>query len=109
MNVLDVDSDRWLLHMLRAFNAGNWQEYGKTKQLAFKTYSDLAKHEALLVEKIQLMAVMELAFERSSASRALSFDEVAKRCQIKEDEVEMVLMRCMARELIKVSGSSTAH
>ena len=103
-----------MLQMLRAFNSGDWAVYAQVKARAFQTYSDLANNESLLVEKvcvrsahtcsrvqIQLLAVMELAFERGGGGRPLPFDDIAARCQIGVNDVEMVVMRAMARGLIR--------
>ena len=101
MNALDNNENRWLLTFLRAFNAGDFAQYAELKARVFAAYPDLKSQEKRLVEKvcfawccsqsshmsyirshtqIQMLAIVELAFERGAATRSLKFEEIAERC-----------------------------
>lgn len=52
-------------------------------------------------KKAVILALVELVFNKSSHDRLLSFEEIAHSCDIKEDEVEEMIMRAISLDLIK--------
>ncbi|TRY87979.1 hypothetical protein DNTS_007012 [Danionella cerebrum] len=79
---------QWLIDTLYAFNAGN---------------PDLAAQEPKLMQKIQLLCVMEMTFTRPANNRQLTFQEIAQSAKIQVNEVELLVMKALSVGLIKGS------
>uniref|UniRef100_A0A8C8DJT6 26S proteasome non-ATPase regulatory subunit 13 n=1 Tax=Oryzias sinensis TaxID=183150 RepID=A0A8C8DJT6_9TELE len=93
---------QWLIDTLYAFNAGNVEKFQGFKS-AWGQQPDLAGHEAKLMQKIQLLCVMEMTFTRPANHRQLSFTEIARSAKIPENEVELLVMKALSVGLIKGS------
>ena len=52
-------------------------------------------------EKITLLALVHLVFERPSSERTLSFQDVAQRIHLDVNQVELVVMRALSLGLIE--------
>ncbi|KAL7551433.1 hypothetical protein ACHAWF_015222, partial [Thalassiosira exigua] len=52
-------------------------------------------------EKVALLALVNMVFERPSLERTLSFEDVADRVAVPLDQVEWVIMRALSLKLIK--------
>eukprot|EP00578_Thalassiosira_sp_NH16_P029114 CAMPEP_0181103504 /NCGR_PEP_ID=MMETSP1071-20121207/14900_1 /TAXON_ID=35127 /ORGANISM="Thalassiosira sp., Strain NH16" /LENGTH=404 /DNA_ID=CAMNT_0023186581 /DNA_START=120 /DNA_END=1334 /DNA_ORIENTATION=- len=52
-------------------------------------------------EKITLLALVNMIFERPSLERTLSFEDIADRVVVPMDQVEWVIMRALSLKLIK--------
>jgi len=61
-----------------------------------------SKHEEVK-KKVVLLALMNLAFERGSSARTISFAAVAERTFIPLEQVEWVVMRAMSLHLVRGS------
>eukprot|EP00549_Striatella_unipunctata_P015218 CAMPEP_0118722578 /NCGR_PEP_ID=MMETSP0800-20121206/31497_1 /TAXON_ID=210618 ORGANISM="Striatella unipunctata, Strain CCMP2910" /NCGR_SAMPLE_ID=MMETSP0800 /ASSEMBLY_ACC=CAM_ASM_000638 /LENGTH=400 /DNA_ID=CAMNT_0006630851 /DNA_START=68 /DNA_END=1270 /DNA_ORIENTATION=- len=106
LSVLSTTSHSWLVDVMRASAKGNVKEFQKITQ----THADaIAKEPALtsrasvVQEKITLLALIHLVFERDSSDRTLSFSEIAERIQVPRDQVEMVVMRALSLGLLEGS------
>ncbi|MCJ8737406.1 hypothetical protein PDJAM_G00023690 [Pangasius djambal] len=93
---------QWLIETLYAFNSGNVVKFQALKS-AWGQQPDLAAHEVKLMQKIQLLCVMEMTFIRATNNRQLSFQEIAQSAQIPVDEVELLVMKALSVGLIKGS------
>uniref|UniRef100_A0A8C1BND7 26S proteasome non-ATPase regulatory subunit 13 n=1 Tax=Cyprinus carpio carpio TaxID=630221 RepID=A0A8C1BND7_CYPCA len=93
---------QWLIDTLYAFNAGNVEKFQALKT-AWGQQPDLAAHEAKLMQKIQLLCVMEMTFTRQTNHRQLTFLEIAQSAQIQANEVELLVMKALSVGLIKGS------
>jgi len=98
--VLRGTPHEWIGHMLVAFNAGDiarFQELCKqeTKQ------DVLRENMQFLNEKLRIMTFMELVFRKPGAERTIPFKEVAAVCQVKESEVEFLLLKAFALKVVK--------
>ena len=62
---------------------------------------DLKQKEDHLMEKISLLAVMELSFQRNAKQRQLSFDEIVATTTLPKDKVELLVMKALSKGLIK--------
>merc|ERR1719220_901343 len=69
----------------------------------WSTVSDLAANRETLANKICLLALMEMTFQRSSTDRLLSFESIATQTKIPVDQVEFLVMRALAKGLVKGS------
>ena len=72
----------------------------KNREKYFEQPSLANKHEELK-QKVVLLSVMNLVFERAAHDRTLAFTEISGRSRIALDQVEWVLMRAMSLGLIK--------
>ena len=62
---------------------------------------DLKQKEDQLMEKVSLLAVMELSFQRNAKQRQLSFDEIVAHTTLPKDKVELLVMKALSKGLIK--------
>ncbi|CAB9516566.1 ATPase regulatory subunit 13 [Seminavis robusta] len=98
--------ESWLVDMLKACAKGQVVEFNTlTTQ-----YADaIAKQPALVhratavKEKLTLLALVNLVFEKHSSERTLGFQEVADRLHIDILQVEWVIMRALSLQLIEGS------
>jgi len=93
---------QWVVDLLVAFNSG---DVGKFESMSkeWSTVSDLAANRETLANKICLLALMEMTFQRSSTDRLLSFESIATQTRIPVDKVEFLVMRALAKGLVKGS------
>uniref|UniRef100_A0A8B9S8V9 26S proteasome non-ATPase regulatory subunit 13 n=1 Tax=Apteryx owenii TaxID=8824 RepID=A0A8B9S8V9_APTOW len=97
------NTDRqWLIDMLYAFNSGNVETFQALKS-AWGQQPDLAANEALLLQKIQLLCLMEMTFTRPANHRQLTFEEIAKSAKVTVNEVELLVMKALSVGLVKGS------
>ncbi|KAL4622806.1 26S proteasome non-ATPase regulatory subunit 13 [Arapaima gigas] len=93
---------QWLIDTLYAFNGGNVEKFQSFKP-AWGQQPDLAAQEHKLMQKIQLLCVMEMTFTRPANHRQLTFHEIAQSAKIPLDEVELLVMKALSVGLIKGS------
>uniref|UniRef100_A0AAX7UBW5 26S proteasome non-ATPase regulatory subunit 13 n=1 Tax=Astatotilapia calliptera TaxID=8154 RepID=A0AAX7UBW5_ASTCA len=91
---------QWLIDTLYAFNAGNVEKFQSLKS-AWGQQPDLASQEGKLMQKIQLLCVMEMTFTRPANHRQLTFTEIAQSAKIPVNEVELLVMKALSVGLIK--------
>uniref|UniRef100_A0AAQ4P732 26S proteasome non-ATPase regulatory subunit 13 n=1 Tax=Gasterosteus aculeatus aculeatus TaxID=481459 RepID=A0AAQ4P732_GASAC len=91
---------QWLIDTLYAFNGGNVEKFQSFKS-AWGQQPDLAAHEAKLMQKIQLLCVMEMTFTRPANHRQLTFTEISQSAKIPVNEVELLVMKALSVGLIK--------
>merc|ERR1712154_612981 len=84
---------------------GNVPEF---KRLCQETYpAQIASQPALvnmgqqMQEKMTLLALVEMVFERKASERTLEFTEIAERLEISVDQVEWVIMRAFSVKLME--------
>lgn len=61
----------------------------------------LVSRSEAVKEKITLLALVNMVFERPSLERTLAFEDVASRVNVTIDQVEWVIMRALSLNLIK--------
>ncbi|NXH80070.1 PSD13 ATPase, partial [Edolisoma coerulescens] len=93
---------QWLIDTLFAFNSGNVETFQALKS-AWGKQPDLAANEALLLQKIQLLCLMEMTFTRPANHRQLTFEEIAKSAKVTVNEVELLVMKALSVGLVKGS------
>jgi len=67
------------------------------KQPALVSRADVVK------EKITLLALVNMVFERPSSERTLSFEDIATKTKMPLEQVELIIMRALSLGLIKGS------
>lgn len=106
LRCLDGTSGEWLIKLMEASASGDVSQF---KAVSTEHAADIAAQPALtgradaVKEKITLLALVNMVFERPSSERTLSFDDIAERIQVPVDAVELVIMRALSLGLIKGS------
>lgn len=85
-------------NVLNAFNTGDVTLFESLKP-QWSTQPDLQKAEKHLREKIRLMALMDMAFQSSTG--VLDFENVARRVVLPIEEVELLVMKALSKDLVK--------
>jgi 26S proteasome regulatory subunit N9 len=101
LKALDNDDTKWLMDMLFAFNAGKIGDFENLYKAKANSVKELKNNKDFLDSKVRIMTLMETIFARGSGSRNLTFGEVAEACQMKEDQVERMLMRSFSLGVVK--------
>lgn len=90
----------WLVDLLKAFNFGDIKKFNTMKSVWGKI-PDLLAQEVKLRQKISLLCLMEMTFKRSANNRSIPFTEIAKETQLPDNEVEILIMKALAQELVR--------
>lgn len=101
VNVLKGTEHEWLGEMLLAFNTG---DIGKFKAIFGQKKGSqvvLSENESFLNQKIRIMALIEMIFQRNALSRLLAFSEVAATCELSVGQVELLLMKACSLGVVK--------
>lgn len=107
LQVLAGTPEHWLMELLQVCAKGDVTAF---KTLCTQTYpSQIASQPALvnmsrqMQEKITLLALVEMVFERPASQRTLEFSEIAERLEIPLEQVEWVIMRAFSVKLMEGS------
>lgn len=99
--------DAWLMELLEACAKGQVAEF---KQLVSQKYpSQIASQPALvnmgqqMQEKMTLLALVKMIFERPSSERTVDFATIAQVLEIPMEQVEWVIMRAFSVKLMEGS------
>ncbi|TDG47541.1 hypothetical protein AWZ03_005980 [Drosophila navojoa] len=92
--------NEWLVELLKAFNTGDINKFNDMKKIWSKI-PDLAAQEVKLRQKISLLCLMEMTFKRSAIERAISFADIAKETKLPLKEVEFLIMKALALDLVR--------
>jgi 26S proteasome regulatory subunit N9 len=102
---LDGSNYAWIKDLLNAFSEGKFDMYDQAlakHRGQIDALPDLKGAEkSILTPKLQVLAMMELAFRKPKKQRRLSFEELAQHCRADAKEVEHLVMKAMAKKLIK--------
>ena len=90
----------WIVRVLVAFNSGDVRKFGAMKK-EWSDQKDLLQHQETLYVKICLLALMEMTFQRSATDRSLAFKDIATQTGLEEDKVELLVMKALAKGLVK--------
>lgn len=92
--------NEWLVELLKAFNIGNITRFNEMKPVWSKI-PDLAAQEIKLRQKISLLCLMEMTFERPAIQRSIPFEAIAKKTKLPLKEVELLIMKALAQDLVR--------
>jgi len=93
---------KWLVELLYAFNSGDMKKFDALKP-QWAGQPDLQQNEKALRQKICLMCLMEMTFERPANNRAMSFKEIGEKTRLPVNEVEYLVMKALSLGLVKGS------
>jgi len=100
LSSLNGTENQWLVDLLKAFNEGDVAKFRQLKP-KWSTQADLLAHESLLFEKVCLLCLMEMTFRREANQRQIKFTEIAEATTLPINQVEMLIMKCLAQGLVK--------
>jgi len=101
---LEGTKNAWLKDFLFAFNRGDLDSYDKlliAHKKDIEAQAALVNNLVLMRQKICILALMELVFNKPSDGRTLPFKIVAQATKLKEDEVELLVMKALSVKLIR--------
>jgi 26S proteasome regulatory subunit N9 len=102
LNSLQGTRDQWLVDLIFSFNRGDLDKFESLKPL-WTQQADLKAAEVKMRQKICLLCLMEMAFNRPANNKQLSFNEVSLKTKLPEDEIELLVMRALSLGLVKGS------
>ncbi|XP_075087377.1 26S proteasome non-ATPase regulatory subunit 13 homolog B [Nicotiana tabacum] len=94
----------WLYHILEAFNTGDlirYQELCRVHQAALNAQPALVQNEKKLLEKINILCLMEIIFSRAAEDRTIPLSVIAERTKLGVEDVEYLLMKSLSVHLIE--------
>ncbi|XP_040989690.1 26S proteasome non-ATPase regulatory subunit 13 homolog A-like [Juglans microcarpa x Juglans regia] len=94
----------WLYYILEAFNSGDlvrYQELCRVHNVALRAQPALVENEKKLLEKINILCLMEIIFSRSSEDRTIPLSIIAERTKISIEDVEHLLIKSLSVHLIE--------
>lgn len=106
LTYLDNTENAWLMSLMQAMSVG---DVTKFQEISQRHAQDIQKHVVLVTkanvvqEKITLLALVNMVFERPSSERTLKFEDIAKQICVTQDRVEWVIMRALSLGLMKGS------
>ncbi|XP_072392949.1 26S proteasome non-ATPase regulatory subunit 13 [Diabrotica undecimpunctata] len=105
---LKSTENAWLVELLYAFNSGNIKKFEAMKP-QWEAIADLAAEELFLRQKISLLCLMEMTFNRPSHNRQLTFAEIAKETKLPLNEIELLIMKALSQGLVKGAIDQVAN
>eukprot|EP00062_Callorhinchus_milii_P026204 gi/632988047/ref/XP_007882893.1/ PREDICTED: 26S proteasome non-ATPase regulatory subunit 13-like [Callorhinchus milii] len=97
---LRTTDKQWLIDTLYAFNSGNVEKFQALKT-SWGQQPDLRANELRLMQKIQLLCLMEMTFTRPANHRQLTFQEISQVAKVPINEVELLVMKALSVGLVK--------
>ncbi|MCL7034959.1 hypothetical protein MKW94_026295, partial [Papaver nudicaule] len=89
----------WLYYILQAFNSGDlvrYQELCVVHQAALSAQPALVQNERKLLEKINILCLMEIIFSRPAEDRTIPLSIIAERTRLSVEDVELLLMKSLS-------------
>eukprot|EP01041_Mallomonas_annulata_P003571 gene3571-7102_t len=96
--------NEWLFELVIALNHGDIDNFNLIIETHRNEYFEqicLSSRHEFIKQKVILLCLMNIVFERHSHDRSIAFHDIANKTRIPLDQVEWVLMRAMALGLIK--------
>eukprot|EP01066_Platyproteum_vivax_P011710 Platyproteum_vivax@DN5312_c0_g1_i2.p1 len=97
----------WIYDFLEALNEGQFQLMDAARKKHAKKFEAVpelvAADKTSLRDKITLLVLMEVAFEKPKKLRRMDLQEIAEACRVPVNEVEMLVMRAMNANLVRGS------
>ncbi|CAM9680004.1 unnamed protein product [Choristocarpus tenellus] len=104
LKMLDGSPNAWLGNMLLAFDKGKIDAFNTLcaeNQESMLAQPALVSRASFVKEKIALLCLMNMVFERPSQERNIPFAEIAASTKLPQDQVEWLVMRAMSLKLIR--------
>ncbi|KAJ0406547.1 hypothetical protein P43SY_004436 [Pythium insidiosum] len=104
LRALEGTEKQWLSELLHAFNKGDIDKFNEIigrHAAEYDAQPALATKREYIKEKVALLALMVLIFQRPSHERNISFSEIADVTRLPLDQVEWLVMRALSLQLIR--------
>eukprot|EP00744_Colponema_vietnamica_P005271 GILI01007737.1.p1 GENE.GILI01007737.1~~GILI01007737.1.p1 ORF type:complete len:385 (-),score=103.46 GILI01007737.1:110-1264(-) len=104
LNSLEGSSQEWLLRLVEAVNGGKISEFNRILSSCasqMNTLDALRSASQLLRQKVIILALVELVFNRPKGDRTLSFQVIAEATELPLDQVELLVMKAMSLGIIR--------
>jgi 26S proteasome regulatory subunit N9 len=104
LKALDGTPNEWLRDLVVALNSGDIDNFNlivDTNRTEYGTQPALMSRHETVKQKVVLLCLMNLAFDRPSNAREIGLSEIADATRIPLEQVEWVLMRAMSLGLIR--------
>lgn len=88
----------WLYNLMKICDSGNVSEF---ESRLTNLPAELADSKDQILEKTKILAIMELVFGKEKTNWEISFQEIAETARVPDDQVEWILMKAMALELLR--------
>ncbi|KAI6227921.1 26S proteasome non-ATPase regulatory subunit 13 [Aphelenchoides besseyi] len=102
LKALEGTPESWLVDVLFAFNSGDLQKFRQFEK-QWGQWPDIVRHKELLENKIRLLCLMEIAINRPSKERYISFTEISQRAFVDANNVEFLVMKALSKGLVRGS------
>ncbi|KAE8877042.1 hypothetical protein PF005_g22963 [Phytophthora fragariae] len=106
LRALEGTDKQWLSDLLHAFNKGDIDRFNEIvgqNSKEFNAQPALVSKQDYVKEKVALLALMVLVFQRPSHERNIGFHEIAEATRLPLEQVEWLVMRALSCKLIKGS------
>lgn len=103
---LNDTHNTWLLDLMHVFGNGNVSDFRSITvkyDAQIRAQPALVSRSDVVQEKITLLSLLNMVFERPSAERTLEFSDIADRISVPVEQVEWVIMRALSLGLIRGS------
>jgi len=104
LKCLQGTENQWLSEIMYTFYSGDIETFNAIlvrNKDAIESQPALVTRMNFLTEKITLICLMVMSFERPVNERVLTFAEISNRTQLPIDQVEWMAMRAMSQGLIR--------
>ena len=94
----------WLLELLVIFNDGDVREFNvrvDKNRAAIENSPTLKANMEVLKQKIALLSLVRVVFDRPPEARDISFADIAKASLLPIDQVEWLVMRAFSKKLLR--------
>lgn len=94
----------WLYYILEAANTGDlvrYQELCNAHRAALSSQPALVQNEKRLLEKINILCLVETVFSRPSEDRSIPLSDIAESTKLSVEDVEHLLMKSLSVHLIE--------
>ncbi|GAA0142985.1 protease [Lithospermum erythrorhizon] len=94
----------WLFYILEVFNSGDlvrYQELCHVHSATLNAQPALVQNEKKLLEKINILCLMEIIFSRPSDDRTIPLSVIAESTKLSVEDVEYLLMKSLSAHLIE--------
>ncbi|KAK5835896.1 hypothetical protein PVK06_011610 [Gossypium arboreum] len=98
------EQGRVLYYILQSFNSGNlvcYEELCRMLNAALSAQPALVENEKKLLEKINILCLMEIIFSYPSDDRTIPLKVIAERTKLPIEDVEYLLMKSLSVRLIE--------
>jgi 26S proteasome regulatory subunit N9 len=99
LDALEGSEEEYLVELMRGAAEGRILSLDKYQEKLQGHGCDVR----VISEKIMLLALIHMVFEKEAGDRILKFDDISKRLSVEGDQVEWVVMKALSLGLIKGS------